>query len=312
MEDFRAIGRRVSNWGRWGADDRVGTLNYITPEKLVEATRLVKRGAIFELSIPLDHNGPQLGVIGRNNPVHLMSLTPADFTHHSHGMVDDIICVDDYISMPLQGATQWDGLAHIAYDDRLYNDISTDSIGNLTGSEELSIAQIAKKGVMGKGILLDIARVRGVDRMDAGDAITPEDLEKAEARQGVKVGSGDILLLRTGWIQHFSIDNDKQAFWTGEPGIDLSCIDWLHEREVAALAMDNFAVEVLYPGAKDFPLPVHAVLIRDMGMTLGEIFMMDELAQDCEADGVWEFLLSAAPLKVTGGVGTPITPLAIK
>ena len=146
--------------------------------------------------------------------------------------------------------------------------------------------------------------------MQIGEEITPADLEAAEKRQNVRVGAGDILLIRTGWIQQFTIHGSATNFWKGEPGIGLSCVEWLYKREVAAIAADNFGVEVVAAG--EMSLVCHCVLIRDMGMTLGEIFNLDALAADCEEDGVWEFFFTSPPLNVQNGVGSPITPLAIK
>ena len=161
-------------------------------------------------------------------------------------------------------------------------------------------------------MLLDIARLKGVDWLEGGYVITPEDLDAAAERQGVEVGAGDIVLFRTGWRTKFVTERDAAAFMAGEPGLGLACCEWLHAKEVAVVASDNWAIEVL-PGEIDTEvLTVHMVLIRDMGMTLGEILDLDELADDCEADGVWEFLLTAPPIKFTAAVGSPINPLAIK
>ncbi len=304
METFREIGKRLSNWERWGSEDRLGTLNHITPERLVEAVRLVRAGKLFDLGIPISSNGIQPPGGARANPVHLMSITALD------KLDPDSVYTDDYIFMPLQSVTQWDGLGHTGYDGKFYNGVPVESVNTTAGSTVISIHQIAAKGVVGRGVLLDIAALKGVDRLNAGYSIEPAELEAAEAKQGVEVRPGDILLIRTGWIRHFLVDKAPAAFWHGEPGIGLACAEWLHAREVAAICSDNGALEVIDPAHPD--LPLHRVLIRDMGMTLGEIFDLEALAQDCAADNVWEFLFMAPPLKVIGGVGTPITPLAIK
>jgi kynurenine formamidase len=305
MEDFRELGKRLSNWGRWGAEDERGTLNLITSERLVAAAGLVRKGAVFDLGIPFDDQGPQPGG-ARINPVHLMSQTgdtqvfPGGFRY-----------ADDYIFMPLQGASQWDALAHVYYDDQLYNGYPASDV-TVVGAFHDTIDRIAK-GVAGRGVLLDIARLRGVDWLEAGEVITPDDLEAAIAAQdGVEVGSGDILLFRTGWRRMFLEQKSAQDFMAGEPGLGQDCCEWLHEREIAAVCSDNWAIEVLPGELPDVVLNVHMVLIRDMGLTLGEILDFEELAADCAADGVWEFFFCAPPLKVTRGVGSPINPLAIK
>ncbi len=305
MFDFREIGKQVSNWGRWGADDERGTVNLITPERVAAAAQLVKRGAIFDLGIPFDGNGPQPGG-GRINPVRLMSETGAQ----QDAFPGAFHYADDFVFMPLQAASQWDGLAHVYYDDQLYNGFPSSDVGP-HGAMHCSIDKMAK-GIVGRGVLLDIAALKGVEWMEQGDVITPADLDAAAERQGVTVGSGDILLFRTGWRTKFKQEKDPVAFMAGEPGIGLECAAWLHDHEVAVIASDNWAVEAL-PGQVDTELlPVHMVLIRDMGMTLGEILDLDELAADCADDGVWEFLLTAPPIKFTNAVGSPINPLAIK
>ena len=169
-------GPRLRNWGRWGDDDERGTLNLITPERLVAAGGLIRQGKIFDLGIPFDEAGPQPGG-GRINPVHLMSQTgdtqmfPGGFKY-----------ADDYIFMPLQGATQWDSLAHVYYDDHLYNGFPASDV-TVVGAFHDTIDKIAK-GVAGRGVLLDIARLKGVDWLEHGYVITPDDLEAAIAAQG--------------------------------------------------------------------------------------------------------------------------------
>ena len=305
MVDFREIGQRLSNWGRWGDDDERGTVNTITPERIAAAAALVKVGKVFDLGIPFDANGPQPGG-GRINPVRLMSETGAgqEFPGAFH-------YADDFVFMPLQAASQWDGLAHVYYDDTLYNGFPASDVTPY-GAAHCSIDKQAK-GIVGRGVLLDIARHRGVDWLPMGEVITPDDLEGAAERQGgVEVGAGDILVFRTGWRKKFLTDGDAAGFMEGEPGLGMACCEWLRERDVAAVASDNWAIEVL-PGEIDTELlPVHMVLIRDMGMTLGEILDLEELADDCAEDGVYEFFLTAPPIKFTNAVGSPINPLAIK
>ena len=311
LPDFRALGNKLSNWGRWGDADHIGTLNHITATSLVDASKLIKKGKIFDLSIPLGSNGPATGAGGRVNPIHLMGITPGD-THILKHIVTppDMLVADDWITMPLQCATQWDGLGHVGYDGLFYNNVSADTITSIGGSSVLSIEDIIVKGPTGRGVLLDITALRGGKPLHIGEEITPADLEAAEIRQNVRVGAGDILLIRTGWIQQFTVHKSATNFWKGEPGIGLACTEWLHKRQVAAIAADNFGVEVVPAGT--MLLICHCVLIRDMGMTLGEIFDLDALAADCEADGVWDFFFTSPPLKVQHGVGSPITPLAIK
>ena len=306
--DFRELGRRLSNWGRWDADgdrDERGTTNLLTPERIVAAAGLIRTGSVFDLGIPFGAGGPQPGG-GRINPVLLLSETGADQEHFPGAFH----YADDYVFMPLQSATQWDGLAHVYYDERLYNGFPASDI-TPHGVKHLSIEHQAK-GVAGRGVLIDVARHRGVEWLEAGEAITPDELDAALAAQGTEVRPGDVVAVRTGWRRKFLADGDAASFMAGEPGLGLDCCEWLHARDVAAVCSDNWAVEVLPGELTGETLPVHMVLIRDMGMTLGEMLDLEELAEDCAADGRHEFFLAAPPIKFRRALGSPINPLAIK
>jgi len=214
------------------------------------------------------------------------------------------------IIMPLQCATQWDSLAHVHYGGQLYNGFPAATI-TPAGAARNAIDKIGN-GIVSRGVLLDLARAAGVDRLPPGRVITPDDLEAAERTQGVHAGTGDVLLLRTGHLSVFKSDGDRVGYMRQMPGLGIGCVEWLHDREVAAVATDTSAIEVIPFEDPATPLPVHLLCIRDMGLTLGEMFDLDALATDCADDRVWEFFFSAPPLKVTGGVGSPLNPLAVK
>jgi kynurenine formamidase len=305
-KDFREIGRRVSNWGRWGSEDEKGTTNYITPERIVAAAQLIKTGKVFDLGIPFDANGPQPGIGGRINPVHIMTETGED----QHQFPGAFHYADDYVYMPLQAASQWDALAHVFYDDRLYNGFAASEV-TIHGARRCSIDK-QSRGIAGRGVLLDVARSRGVEWMQSNDLITPDELDAIASSQGVEIRSGDVLLLRTGWRRKFVVEKDPHGIYGGEPGIGLDCCDWLAQHEVAVVGCDNVAVEVSQSESEGEVLPVHMVLLRDMGMTLGEFLDFEDLAADCAEDGVYDFFFAGPPIKFTGAVGSPINPLAIK
>jgi kynurenine formamidase len=314
MEFFKAAGERLSNWGRWGSRDRRGTLNFITPARVAVASRRIRSGRTFSLAHPIGGGaGPRVNA-HRTRPVHTMSLLPGDLR-----LKDGAAFADDAIAMPLQCGTQWDGLAHCSYDGLLYNGESVAGITIDGGAETLGIEHIAD-GIVGRGVLLDVAALKGTDALPAGTIVTPADLDAAEARQHVRAGPGDILLVRTGW--RCASDRDRLRPPNGPPGRQLrlypeaglsqSCCDWLSEREIAAIAADNYAVEVIPVEDSRATLPVHCILIRDIGMTIGELFALDDLARDCAADGTWDFFLAAPPLKIPHALGSPINPVAIK
>jgi kynurenine formamidase len=302
-----ALGKELSNWGRWGDDDEIGTLNLITPAKRVAAAQLVRTGKAFDLGIPFGKEGPATPGSFRSNPQHVMTVLPSD----TSGAPDGVIGSDDMVVMSLQAATQWDGLAHMGYDGLFYNNMPAAAVNNFTGAARNSFDKAAGR-LITRGVLLDIAALKGVDRLEDSYEITAADLAQAEQRQGVRVESGDILCVRTGWHRWF-LDGDREHYMGEiEAGLGLDTLRWLSERDVAAVALDNWAVEAYPSPIEGAYAPFHQVAIRDLGLTLGEMFNFEELAADCAQDGVWEFYLCAPGLKVTGSVGTPITPIALK
>jgi kynurenine formamidase len=306
MKQIREIARRVSNWGRWGAGDERGTINFITPEVVRRAAACVQRGVVFSLGLPIGSDGPQIGQGGRVNPLHFMSALHGAYGPDPEGFHYN----DDVVVMPLQCATQWDSLAHVYYGDQLYNGYPAATV-TASGATRNAIDKQAA-GIVSRGVLLDVARAAGVDRLAAGQVIAPDLLEKAEAAQQVRVEPGDVLLIRTGHITVFTRDANREGYMRVMPGLGLAAVEWLHRREVAAVATDTSAVEVIPFEDPSTPLPVHLLCIRDMGLTLGEMFYLEDLAADCAEDGVWTFLFSAPPLRVSGGVGSPLNPLAVK
>jgi kynurenine formamidase len=296
----------VSNWDRWGPQDEIGTLNYITPAKIIEAARLIKTGRITELGIPLDRNGPQLTAPRRYNPIHLMDRLAVDSTIPGGGEVG---VSDDVLVLPLQSATQWDSLAHVAYRGRLYGGRDAATV-TTRGASVNSIKAISSK-VMSRGVLVDLARHAGLDSLAPGKAITPEDLDATLVAQKVQIGRGDVLLVRTGFLGRC-----RAAAWQGfhgeSPGLGLDTVRWIHDHELAAVASDTAALEVKPWNLPGVASPFHVAALVHMGLLIGEIFDLDALAAECAADGVYEFLFVAPPLPVTGGVGSVINPYAVK
>ena len=306
MSDLATLAKAVSNWGRWGADDERGTVNFITPEVIRKGAACVRRGEVFSLGLPLGTEGPQFGQAGRTNPLHVMTAINAAFSPDPNGPRIS----DDMIVMGLQVATQWDSLAHVHYGGAMYNGHPPQAVTPL-GASKNGIDKQAN-GIVSRGVLLDIARLRGVERLAPGTAITAADLEAAEQRQNVRVESGDVLLVRTGHLRAFTIEGDRVLYMKQMPGLSATCAPWLHAREVAAVATDTNMVEVYPPEDPAILFPLHMLCLRDMGLTLGEMFDLEALADDCARDHQSTFFFTAPPLRVTGGVGSPLNPLAIK
>jgi kynurenine formamidase len=307
------VADRLHNWGRWGTADEIGTANFITPETIAAAARLVRRGVVFSCAIPFDAKGPTYPT--RLPPQHLMKRSGADYAagHPTFGTIPDggMKFADDYIFAALQCSTQWDALSHAWYGDALYNGVPETDVRS-TGAARLSIDTLYQHFV-GRGVLLDLPRaMRGGERLPQGYAISSADLDGAVRLAGTEVRRGDILLIRTAHVPWFYTLKDKREFWKGAPGLGRTTVEWLHAREIAAIAMDTPAVEVQPPEGAEQGLPLHGLLLRDLGLTLGELFDLEALASDCAADGVYEFLFVGQPLRIPGAVGSPINPLAIK
>jgi len=307
------VADRLHNWGRWGSGDEIGTANFITPDTIAAAATLVRRGAVFSCAIPFEARGPRYPT--RLPPQHLMKRSGADYAagHPTYGTMPDggMKFADDYLFAALQCSTQWDALSHAWYGDTLYNGVPETEIRS-TGAARLGIEKLYQHFV-GRGVLLDLPRaMNGGERLAQGYAISDADLDIAVRAARTEVRRGDILLIRTGHVPWFYTLADEREFWKGAPGLGRSTVPWLHAREVAAVAMDNVAIEVQPPEGADQGLPLHGLLLRDLGLTLGELFDLEALAADCAADGVYEFLFVGQPLRIPGAVGSPINPLAIK
>jgi len=266
----REWGERYSNWGRWGDDDRHGTLNFITRERVLAACEIPQTGRVISCAFPFDP-GPT----------------------------------------PLRYGTQWDALAHVCYDGKMYNNREIRTVsGGATGAD---FVDQFSRGVIGRGVLLDFPRYQRRPWLDDRTRIRPTDLDGCAEAFGVTIESGDIVLVRTGMMARCR----ERASWEPyvaepAPGLSLHCARWVFEREIAAAATDTWAIEVRpseVPGCSE---PLHMVSLRNTGLLLGKAFDLDELADACAEDGRYEFLFVTAPLPIAGAVGSPINPLAIK
>jgi kynurenine formamidase len=299
-EEFDQLFASVSNWRRWGEDDQRGTLNLITPERVLAATALVRRGRSVSLSNLLSK------VADIDNPkpmLHYMSRL-------SLGMPGQPTMNEDFIGLDYHGklVTHVDALCHCAYGGRLYNDVA--SLEAVTGfGATFGAVTSFEDGIVGRGVLLDMPRQLGIEWVEPGTGLVPAQLEAAAASEGLVVGEGDVLLVRTG----HSIRRAKLGPWNPDQvsaGVDLSCFPWLRARGVAVLGSDADTDARPSPVA-DVHTPAHALALAAMGMPLLDNMDLDRLATTCAEEGRWEFLFVTAPLRVPGGTGSPINPLAI-
>jgi kynurenine formamidase len=295
-----------TSWGLFGPHDQLGTLNFLTPERVRASARLVEQGEVHPLNWPIELPDP---APFRKPPIRTQT--------------GDTWGRDDYLDrFYLQGSSQWDGLRHIAHPRYGFYNHTTAAQVDDPANDRLGIQVMARRGIVGRGVLLDVARYCA----EHGQPFAPNArfvidvalLEAVAAAERVTIEPGDLLLVRTGWTGWYSAApvEDRVAASSvrlGQPGLECSerTVAWLWDQRVAAIAADNLALE---PMPLDFRLgsSLHFWLIPCLGMPIGELWWLDDLAAACAADRRWVFQLVSAPLNVRGGVGSPPNALAIR
>jgi kynurenine formamidase len=305
-----AVAGKPNNWGRWGDDDQVGTLNLLTPDVVAAAATLARTGRRFSLAVPIGVEVPSF----RPPPMHLLTTTSGDAILGDGGIdggpTTRCSFSDDWLLIALQYTTQLDGFG-FGVDDTLYNGFWTGLVTARSGMRRLGIHHRAA-GVVGRAVLLDVARYVGASHLPAGFRVGPELLEQTAGAQGVEIRRADILLVRTGflsaWLEGRLDERDAPT-----PGLSARTIEWLHSHDIAMVAADNPAIEVTGPTEDGWrPNEFHIRALRDLGLQLGEFFDLDAYAADCVDDGVYEALFVAAPLPVVAGAGSPLNPIVVK
>ncbi len=297
LDEFHVIFEQVKNWGRWGADDQHGTLNLITPEKRRQAASLVQEGVTVSAALPL---ATEPGPWNHAPVVHLMVQA---------GDMEEAHSSSDYFAIAPHGLfhTHLDALCHYFYRREMYNGRPA-SMATSRGATVNSI-ETAQDGIVSRGVLLDIPRLKGIEWLEPREAIYPADLEAAEEAANVRVEEGDILLVRTG--RHRRLEHVKDwGLMDGLAGLDVSCGPWLHQRGVAVLGSDGVS-DVFPSPLESGRLPVHLLALPAMGMLLVDNCQFEPLGDACAQRERWEFLLTIAPLKLLRGTASPVNPIAV-
>lgn len=304
-EEFERIFESVKNWGRWGQDDELGTLNYITPESVQKAASLVRSGRRASMAIPINKEA------GPDNPRPALHFVTNG--HDRRVSSGKMTVAEDFIGMSFHGDchSHTDALCHIAYGGLVYNGKPASEVWTSIGATSLDIA-VRATGVVGRGVLLDIPRLRGVKWLEPGEAVSRAELEAAERAEGVRLGKGDIFVFRTGHhrrrLELGAWDNNPDA--EGKAGLALDAIPWMHERNIAAFLPDGDGETV--PSRVDgIPWPIHPLQIAAMGMATSDSLQLEEVAEACEAEQRWEFMVVGLPLRLPGASGSPWNPIAI-
>ncbi len=307
-DEVRGYLESLSNWGRWGEDDQLGTINTITPEKRLQAVGLVKKGVTVTLARPIvaeaSADAPVAPALYMIESGEGWDTTPGKQGRLGHGAME-------YIGMMFHGwsITHVDSLAHVFLRGKTYNGHPAEMVRTRGGAQVESV-DLLKDGVVTRGVLLDMAAFKGVDYMQPGEAVFPEDLEAAERQFNVTVQPGDVLLIRTGNWERRKAEGPKDPMVHGASGIHAACLPWLHQRDIAMLGGD-MASDVLPSGYSEFVMPIHTIGIPVMGCWLIDNCNLEDLARVCREEGRWEFLLVVSPLRLANGTGSPVNPIAI-
>ena len=300
-QEFRELFDAVSNWGRWDDDGERGALNHLTPARIAASAQLVRSGVTITLSQALK----TVAAIDVPEPAdhHMTMLTDVDIGSGSVRFAKDYVGVDYHND----GHSHIDAFCHVAYDGSFFDGKPDGSV--TTEGAQTGAIDVLKDGLVGRGVLLDVPRVRGVPWIEPGEHVFREDLEAAEREQGVRVGTGDILLVRTG---HTRRQAELEPWDTGKAkaGLHPTTASFLADRGVAALGSDGNN-DTAPSTTEGVGFPIHVLAINAMGVHLLDYLQFEDVARHCEAVGRWEFLFVAAPLRIVGGTGSPINPTAI-
>lgn len=306
-----------SNWGRWGPDDEVGSLNYLTSEEVLRGISSVRSGEVFTLQVPIGSTEVDGDPVWPNRtPAVRTAVMDEGFFERGEAPevpVDGHRWADDRIEMYLQGSTQYDALGHLWYDGKIWNGYdATTTVGSL---KRASVMAIGERGVVGRGVLIDMARHRKKEVLDHAESFTHLDVLEAAEGQGLDIQPRDILLIRTGWIGSY-YRTPREEFYTdfNEPGLVYSpeLVEWFQSMEIPNLVTDTMANERSFDPETGIEVALHCALMRNLGVAFTEICWLDDLAAACAADGRWSFLYTAAPLKVVGASGAPVNPVVIR
>jgi len=304
------------NWGRWGPDDEIGAINFLTAAEVLRGVRSVRHGRTFMLGIPVARR--------EGDPIHPARSQPILTTTHDAGSYisgadqpwpGGLKYNDDVLVMYPQGSTQYDALGHVWYGDHLYNGFDPNlSIGGL---QRCSIEPIANHGVIGRGILLDVARFKGKEHLAPGEPISLQDLLDTAANQNVTVEQHDIVLVRTGWLPRYYEGGAAEFFPDGQvvdPGLQYGpeLVQWFYEMEIPSLSMDNIGCELGFDEKLGSHGALHCALLCNLGIPFNEVVWLEDLAADCAADGQYTFLFAGAPIKLVQGCGSAVNPIVVK
>lgn len=305
-----------TNWGKFGQCDELGTLNYLDDQQVLRGIQQVATGRIFPLGLPIGDPRGDLVWPGRIPTQHYMVSDRGMYVSGKRDPIPGtggVEYADDVVHMFLQGTTQLDSLGHIWYDGQLYN--GYDASSTTAGLKKNGIDKAAARGIVGAAVLLDVPRFFGVPMLERGQEIRLEDLSAVAHAQGIMIESADMLIIRTGFYQHYLRGGTKEYIgeMLSEPGITYTkdLVKAFDQWKTPLLGTDTMGNEQTLSGQTGTVQPLHPALITRMGMTLAEMLWLEDLAEYCSDIRKYRFFLSISPLRIVGGAGSPVNPLAI-
>ena len=301
-QEVNGVLEKCSNWGRWGKDDQRGALNFITDKKRAAAAKLVQSGETVSLALPL------ATIPAPDNPtpvMHLMQQT--GFDAHE---VELLPYVGDYFAIAPHGLanTHLDALCHVFHRGKMYNGFDAVEVGS-HGAKKCAI-DVAREGVISRGVLLDIPKIKGVEWLENNVRITADDLDTAEKDHRLTVEEGDVLFVRTGRARQRKAKGAWDAFHGGLAGLDANCLPWLHQHKIAVLGSDGVS-DAVPSGYQELAMPIHSCTLVYMGVHLIDNADLDALSAACARNSRYEFQFIMAPLILTQGTASPVNPLAL-
>ena len=307
-EDVLGYLESLCNWGRWGSEDQKGTLNLITPEKRVRVADLINDGRTVSCSRPIT---TELAPDVTFQTMRFMVDSGEGRETDSPERIPQRRGAAEFIGMVFHGQTitHIDSLSHYSWHGKMYNGRPVNLVTSREGAQVLSV-DVAHEGIVTRGVLLDVAKNSGRDWYDPGEAVMPNDLEAAEEAAGVRVESGDVLLVRTGNYRKRLERGPSDPRHEGPPACHVACAPWFYDRGIAMLGTDT-PNDIRPSGYPNIFSPLHTVSLVAMGLWIIDNCNLEELSRACEERNRWEFMLVISPLRLSNVTGSPVNPIAV-
>ncbi len=298
----------LSNWGRWGEDDQLGTLNFLTPEKTKQAVSLVEEGTTISCARTISWEPV---IDAASTPIHYMVESGEGWASGQKVTSRPNQASTDFFGLVFHGftVTHIDSLAHFFWEGKMYNGRPAHLVSTGMGATVESV-ELAKDGIISRGVLVDVPMIRGIDWVERGEGVMPEDILAAEERCGFKIEEGDVLFIRTGNLHRRNVEGPINPREAGSPACQAACLPLFHERGVAVMGSDT-GNDVMPSGYPKLSNPIHQVGIVGMGLWILDNPNLEDLAEACKQRNRWEFMITINPLRLYNTTGSPVNPVAI-